>query len=47
MDQLWREGDLQSLRGLIPELLAARDDTLARLRELQLAAGAMRIGGTA
>jgi EAL domain-containing protein (putative c-di-GMP-specific phosphodiesterase class I) len=47
MDQLWREGDLQSLRGLIPELLAARDDTLARLRELQLAVGTMRIGGTA
>lgn len=42
MNQCWQDGNLQVLRGLIPDLLAARDDTLARLRELQLTVGRKR-----
>jgi hypothetical protein len=39
MDKLWRAGRIEEARALIPALLAARDETLAALRELQLAVG--------
>ena len=35
MDACWREGHIQAMRDQVPELLAARDETLARLHELQ------------
>jgi len=42
IDQRWREGRIQESRALVPELLAARDATLALLLQLQRAVGVRR-----
>jgi len=42
MDNCWRDGKLEESRTLIPELLAARDETLALLLQLQRLVGVRR-----
>ena len=42
IDNLWRDGKLDASRNLIPDLLAARDETLALLQQLQLKVGVRR-----
>jgi diguanylate cyclase (GGDEF)-like protein/PAS domain S-box-containing protein len=39
IDRLWRAGRIDDARALIPDLVAARDETLDALRKLQLAVG--------
>jgi diguanylate cyclase (GGDEF)-like protein/PAS domain S-box-containing protein len=42
IDHCWRDGRIEAARNLIPDLLAARDETLALLLELQRAVGVRR-----
>jgi diguanylate cyclase (GGDEF)-like protein/PAS domain S-box-containing protein len=42
MDSRWRDGQIEASRALIPDLLAARDETLALLLQLQHAVGVRR-----
>ncbi len=42
IDQRWRDGQVQESRALVPELLVARDATLALLLQLQRAVGVRR-----
>lgn len=42
IDNCWRDGRLEESRPLIPELLAARDQTLGYLRDLQLKVAVIR-----
>jgi diguanylate cyclase (GGDEF)-like protein/PAS domain S-box-containing protein len=42
IDNLWRDGRLEASRSLIPDLLAARDETLALLQQLQFKVGIRR-----
>ncbi|MEW6165749.1 MAG: EAL domain-containing protein [Pseudomonadota bacterium] len=42
IDRLWRDGQADDARALIPELLTARDEVLAALLELQQATGQPR-----
>jgi diguanylate cyclase (GGDEF)-like protein/PAS domain S-box-containing protein len=42
IDNCWRDGRIEASRSLIPELLAARDETLALLQQLQRLVGVRR-----
>ena len=43
IDNCWRDGKIEGARSLIPDLLAARDETLALLLQLQRQVGVRRI----